>query len=479
MILAAAALAAETTLTLAGEVPDDGLDHFFLPFEVPEGTVEIEVRHDDLSDANVLDWGVDDPAGFRGWGGGNDEPAVIGVEAASRSYVPGPLPAGTWRVVVGKAKIGSPPGEYHVEIALRDTATLAPEPEREPYADVPALSGEGRWYAGDLHVHSRDSGDARPSLDEIAAYAVAAGLDFVVITDHDTNAQLDFFADAQARRPELLLVPGVEFTTYDGHFNGIGATAWVDHRIGQPGVTIEAAAEAFHAQGALVSVNHPTVDLGDACIGCAWDHALDPGEIDAMEILTGGWEPVGGLFAPSAMALWEEWLDAGARIAPVGGSDDHRAGVDEGATGSPIGSPTTMVWAEELSVPALLAGLRAGHTVVKTQSAADPMVVLDGDTITVEGGDGARLEIVEDGEVVETMAVTGDPFETSWSPTGSRVRAQLLVGGDLRVVTAYRWVDEEAPPAEAPACGCGGGSSALLAPLWLAARRGRRRASAS
>jgi hypothetical protein len=42
---------------------------------------------------DVLDFGVEDPQGFRGWGGGNVEPAVIGVQAASRSYLPGPLPA--------------------------------------------------------------------------------------------------------------------------------------------------------------------------------------------------------------------------------------------------------------------------------------------------------------------------------------------------------------------------------------------------
>jgi len=83
---------------LAGTVPDDPATHFFLPFEVREGEgiVEIEVQHDNLSSANILDWGLDDPNGFRGWGGGNSERAVVGIEAASRSYVPGPIPVGTW-----------------------------------------------------------------------------------------------------------------------------------------------------------------------------------------------------------------------------------------------------------------------------------------------------------------------------------------------------------------------------------------------
>ena len=92
-LLATPALAGETKIVLDGAVPDSDLDHFFVPFDVPPGTVEIEVQHDDLSDANILDWGLDDPAGFRGWGGGNSEPAVVGLVAASRSYVAGPIAA--------------------------------------------------------------------------------------------------------------------------------------------------------------------------------------------------------------------------------------------------------------------------------------------------------------------------------------------------------------------------------------------------
>ena len=92
---------------IEGNVPDGPETHFFLEFQVPEGIVEIEVQHDDLSSANILDWGLDDPNGFRGWGGGNSETAIVGAAAASRSYVPGPMPGGTWEVVVGKAKIAT------------------------------------------------------------------------------------------------------------------------------------------------------------------------------------------------------------------------------------------------------------------------------------------------------------------------------------------------------------------------------------
>ena len=57
----------------------------------------------------------------------------------------------------------------------------------------------------------------------------------------------------QDAHDDILLVPGVEFTTYDGHANGIGATEYVDHRVGFGNVTIIGAAQRFAEQGALFS----------------------------------------------------------------------------------------------------------------------------------------------------------------------------------------------------------------------------------
>src|SRR5690242_7954623 len=104
-LLLVSALAGAEPLVFDGQAPDDDSRYFTLSFTVPDGTAEVEVRHRNLDSGNVLDWGLEDPNGFGGWGGGNSEDAVVGVGAASRSYLPGPLPAGTWRVVVGKAKI--------------------------------------------------------------------------------------------------------------------------------------------------------------------------------------------------------------------------------------------------------------------------------------------------------------------------------------------------------------------------------------
>jgi hypothetical protein len=465
VLWAGTASAGETVIPIMGDVPEGGGDHFRVPFDVPEGIVEVEVRHDDLSEANILDFGVEDPNGRRGWGGGNTEPAVVGASAASRSYAPGPIPAGTWNVLVGKAKIVDPPGQYALEIVLRTTPTLPRQTERQPYRPAAALSEEARWYAGDVHVHSVESGDARPPLDEIGTFARERGLDFVVVSDHNVHTALDFFADVQPQHPQLLFVPGVEFTTYAGHANGIGATTFVDHAIDGDTVTIEGAVQAYLEQGAVFTINHPRLDLGDLCIGCVWEHDLDPSLIGAMEIATGGLEPFGAQWTEAAIEFWDELCAMGLHVVPVGGSDDHRAGVDLSPFQSPIGSATTMVRAQRLDAAAIVEGIRNGRTVVKLQGPDDPMIDLgasepiEGDTVrgveitleaTITGAAGQQARLVVNGEPGALQGVSEDPQTLQWPITApasgqDRYRVEVFVDGRRRVVTSHLWVEQGDP----------------------------------
>jgi hypothetical protein len=499
---------ADDVVVIEGEVPLDGPDFLLVPFEVAAGTVEVEVRHervvvDGSSDDDVLDFGVEDPQGFRGWGGGNVEPAIIGEQAASRSYLPGPLPAGTWHVVVGRARVGSTAPRYRLEVVQRTTATLPPATDRAPYAPVtlPASSSGPRFFAGDLHVHSEDSGDARPGLAEIAAFARGRGLDFVVLTDHNTTAQVEKIGAAQPAIDDVLLVPGMEFTTYAGHLNAFGATLPVDHKLGLT-TSLDEAVAALSAQGALVSINHPTLDLGDVCIGCAWGHAVFD-DVAAVEIATGGYRQSGFIFGQGARDFWEDLLDAGHHAAPVGGSDDHGAGIDLPAFGSPIGDPTTLIFAETLSVAALQQGLRDNRTVVKLQGPDDPMITLEttparsavdgrrdtiiarvGDTITlsarVEDGAGHTLRVVRNGrsfgdpipldsdDVTATVAIV-----VTDDDDGARYRTEVHVDGVPRTITGHMWVAVAAP--DAGGCSCDRGETAAALPvLGLLVRRRRR-----
>jgi len=354
-----------------------------------------------------------------------------------------------------------------------------------------------------------------------------------MISDHNTVSQLELYADVQARHPDLLFVPGIEFTTYQGHAMSMGGTEWIDHRLGFQGRTVEMAASEVHAQGALFSVNHPALSLGDRCIGCGWMTGLDAASIDAMEVQTGAYSVTGTLFYRSATTMWEDMLLAGHHVVAVGGSDDHSAGTGTGAFDSPIGAPTTMVWATELSAAAILEGVRRGRTVVRLEGPGDPMVELSSpdldpavtDTIVadvttlhvrVSGAPvGSSIRFVHDGEDGPPIDVMGADWEHDErviaGPSDEIWRVELVVSGRPRVVTSHVFLravtpggpDAGLPPdagaADAAAsvdagttppsasCGCRAGASsatsawpvALALATGVVRARSRRRASRS
>jgi MYXO-CTERM domain-containing protein len=435
---------------LEGTVPGGPENFFFLPFEVPEGIVEIEVRHFNLTPGNNLDWGLDDPNGFRGWGGGKGQPGLVGLQAALPSYIPGPIPAGTWEVVVGKANIVNTPAEYAVDIYLRTEATLEPQ-ARSPYQDPGVLNPDARWYAGDFHVHTRHS-DGPPSIRETLEFAEnEVGLDFIMLSEHNTNSGLSLYGDLQPDFPNLLLVPGVEWTTYAGHANAIGAIEWVDFKVGVRGVTVEGAIEAYQEQGALFSINHPTVPGDSFCIGCPWEYDVDPTTIDGLEVMGGIWD---------ATDYWEAMCEAGSHATAVGGSDDHAAGQGSGVLYSPIGMPTTMVYADELSVDAIMEGVRSGRVVIKVDSPDAPMLVTElsgervGDTVfadtatlsvVVTGAVGNSLRVIKNGTMIERVEINADPFAHETSVEAplegeDRYRHQVTLGIKPLTIGSYVWL---------------------------------------
>lgn len=76
----------------------------------------------------------------------------------------------------------------------------------------------------DLHVHSRHSPDSSLSLETIASGLASVGLNGFALTDHNTVAGHGELATLQARSPELVLVPGVEVSTFEGHLLAYGVS---------------------------------------------------------------------------------------------------------------------------------------------------------------------------------------------------------------------------------------------------------------
>jgi PHP domain-containing protein len=332
----------------------------YVPFDVPAGTTNVQVtyKYDRADGANVVDLGLYEPgpltagtAAFRGWSGGARDTIKVGVDAATPGYWPGPIPAGRWNVGLGLYKVGTAGVDVEVEIET-SSGTAGATPGLADRARGPLRTGPA-WYAGVLHAHTTHS-DGELSPQQLADKARAEKLDFIAITDHNnTTHQLDAI-DA----PGLLIVDGEEVTTPGGHFNvwGLGgARKYVDFRILPGDPSVASVIEATHRQGALVAINHPVAD----CLACSWTHAI-PSELDAIEIANGT-----ATARQQAMTIWDTLLRQGRRVTAVGESDWHRGA-------APLSTPSVKVWADELSTPAILDGIRRGRVAVVASGALPP-----------------------------------------------------------------------------------------------------------
>ncbi len=69
----------------------------------------------------------------------------------------------------------------------------------------------------DLHVHSTHSPDGRSTVTEHAAQVAAGPLQGFALTDHNTTSGVAELREVRSVYPHLLLVPGVEVSTLEGH----------------------------------------------------------------------------------------------------------------------------------------------------------------------------------------------------------------------------------------------------------------------
>src|ERR1700722_11812716 len=170
----------------------------YLPFDVPAGVQRIRVStsHDNFVGGlarNVLDLGIFGPAGydlgnaagFRGWSGGARDHFEVSSTYATPGYLAGPIEPGVWAVALGPVVLSPWGMAWDVRVTLERGETVAAcEPVVAPLS--PSVSG-ARWFRGDLHLHTVHS-DGERDPDELAAAARASGLDFIVSTEHNTNA---------------------------------------------------------------------------------------------------------------------------------------------------------------------------------------------------------------------------------------------------------------------------------------------------
>jgi hypothetical protein len=353
------------------------------------------------------------------------------------------LPPGSWEVWV----TGGPTRSWHHEIV-----ELAAGELRSIRADLAQVVDTSGWIAADLHVHTEGSIDSRLEVARRLDEAVAEGLGWVVLTEHD------YARPAPQAPADLTVTVGVEVSTMRrGHFStwpvapdpdraGQGAPVW-------HGLTDDALFTSFPG---AVQCNHPRFDDG----GYAASFLLpdfDRTACDRVELLNGYAEED----TASVLLDWLELLSAGHRVVATGTSDSHDT---EDFCGSPrtwIRAAPGSTWIE------LEAALSAGRAV----ASAGPFLDLElsaggseagvGDTLVVDAAAPivaavrlaapewmalGELDLYVDGIRAQTLEVASAPV------VGGAVdlRLEIPVAPSSYVVAVHRGPRPGPAPAGAP-----------------------------
>lgn len=399
-----------TSIKLEGDVRGTQ-NHTYIeaPFQVPAGVhrISVDFSYTTRDQRTTLDLGILDPYRFRGSSGGNKSHFTISETDATPSYLPGVIPAGTWKLLIAVPNIrAAVVAHYRAEIRFDNPA------EDGSFADQPIAQGT-RWYRGDLHMHTAHSDGSCASqagkrvpcpVFLTVQTAAERGLDFIAITDHNTPSHYDAMRELQPYFDKVLLIPGREITTFWGHFNVFGTTRFIDYReVARDGLSVDDILRDVAARGGIASINHADAPTGEACMGCGW---TPPGPVD-MHLFTGVEVINGGM---SSADFWDKEIGEGHRLTAIGGSDNHNALLPVGAT-SAIGHPTTVVEATELSVPGILEGIRRGRVFVDLTSSQNKLLDLNANAGEKSAGMGGDLSAAPGGAVqlrVHVAACSGD-----------------------------------------------------------------------
>lgn len=355
----------------------------------------------------------------------------------------------------GRAELPLAPGSYTLRVshgggfthAQRDVALevatggrIEREVQLPRFAD-PAARG---WYVADLHHHADQAEAVTPPAD-LARAQLAAGLDLLFVSDHDTMVNLPAVVALAARRG-MPALGSMEFSASWGHFNAYplvpGGTLSIDMATA---TATQIFGEARRLGASVVQVNHPFIPYGffaSAANGTApggYDAGFDVAEINAS---------APGDDAKVLEKLWADW-NAGVPHYLAGGTDVHD--VWDGEPGKVRtfvhvdGPPDAQGWA---------AGLKAGHAYVSAGPLIEPDIMF-GTRLRVARGAAVKLgytlhsaagirkvTLIGNGAVADTKLDPGSRAE--FSPEAGRAGWYALVVEDAAGRKAYTnpvWID--------------------------------------
>ena len=186
----------------------------------------------------------------------------------------------------------------------------------------------------DLHVHTNYSKDGESTVEEIIRAAEVAGLDAIAITDHDS---VDGAMKALACETSVLVIPGIEVTTKQGHLLVLGVTDIIP-----AGLDVETTVAIARRMGGLLILPHPYH---------VWRHGVARRRKAGMMVVDAV-ESFNSRYIVGSANRKAERIAMKLGKPCVGGSDAHNARF--------IGFGRTYIDAEK-NVPAILDAIRAGN----------------------------------------------------------------------------------------------------------------------
>jgi len=194
----------------------------------------------------------------------------------------------------------------------------------------------------DLHIHSTYSRDGEADIETILNTAPERGLHAIAITDHDEVAGAqEAIRMARTLTPDLLIIPGIEVSTREGHLIVLGITEMIE-----AGLSARATIKYAHEMNGFVIAPHPFHRCRHG-VGRRDSQILL--EVDAIEVFNSRYI-VGTIGSDNNRAYR---FAEKHHIPKVAGSDAHHA--------RHIGYGITLVDAEK-NISSILAAIRDGKT---------------------------------------------------------------------------------------------------------------------
>jgi hypothetical protein len=364
----------------------------------------------------------------------------------------------------GRADISIAPGRYSFRVShgggflapsLDLASTVTPNSDVEqrveltPLFDPPARG----WYSADLHHHADQAEAVTPPAD-LARSELAAGLDVLFVSDHDSTVNhraLQTIAD----RRGVPFLPSVELSASWGHFNAYPLTLGEKLAVDTGTATVQQLfAEARRLGALVIQVNHPFIPYGyftSVAAGVA-PGGFDP-DFDLLEI---------NASAPDddmkvVRRLWEYWNE-GRRYYLSAGTDTHDVWNEESGRLRVFAHPDG-----PLSAATFAEALKAGHAYVSHGPLIFPSVIF-GSTVGVDAGGSVAfgveldsiaglkgVELISGGAVVESRDLRDRHREAHLTFTlrPDRNTWYALMTEDVQGQKAFTdpiWVELRKPP---------------------------------